>query len=80
MGSPSPGPSTQPAGPAPAYPEHLHAAGHTVVVIDQRGPWNLAAPELGQQAGIFTKHGIILDLKYSEADKEAVVKARTARA
>jgi len=43
------------------------------IVIDQRGPWNLAAPELGQQAGIFTKHGIILDLKYSEADKEAVV-------
>ena len=23
------------------------------IVIDQRGPWDLAAPELGQQAGIF---------------------------
>ena len=43
------------------------------IVIDERGPWDLAAPELGQQAGIFKKHGIILDLTYSEAEKEAVV-------
>ena len=43
------------------------------IVIDERGPWNLAAPELGQQAGIFKKHGIILDLTYSEAEREAVL-------
>jgi NitT/TauT family transport system substrate-binding protein len=43
------------------------------IVIDQRGAWDLAAPELGQQAGIFKKHGIILDLNYSEAAREAVV-------
>jgi ABC-type nitrate/sulfonate/bicarbonate transport system substrate-binding protein len=43
------------------------------IVIDQRGPWDLAAPELGQQAGIFKKHGIVLDLTYSEAEKEAVI-------
>jgi NitT/TauT family transport system substrate-binding protein len=49
------------------------AEDHLKIVIDQRGPWNLAAPELGQQAGIFKKHGIILDLTYSEAEKEAVV-------
>ncbi|HYZ44262.1 MAG TPA: ABC transporter substrate-binding protein, partial [Xanthobacteraceae bacterium] len=28
----------------------------------QRGAWESAAPELGQSAGIFTKHGITLDL------------------
>lgn len=30
----------------------------------QRGAWESAAPELGQSAGIFTKHGIALDLLY----------------
>ncbi len=30
----------------------------------QRGAWESAAPELGQSAGIFTKHGIALDLVY----------------
>ena len=31
----------------------------------QRGAWEAAAPELGQSAGIFTKHGITLDLVYT---------------
>jgi NitT/TauT family transport system substrate-binding protein len=31
----------------------------------QRGAWESAAPELGQSAGIFTKHGITLDLVYT---------------
>jgi NitT/TauT family transport system substrate-binding protein len=31
----------------------------------QRGAWESAAPELGQSAGIFTKHGITLDLQYT---------------
>ena len=31
----------------------------------QRGAWESAAPELGQSAGIFTKHGITLDLLYT---------------
>src|SRR5262245_2608769 len=31
----------------------------------QRGTWESAAPELGQSAGIFTKHGIALDLVYT---------------
>jgi NitT/TauT family transport system substrate-binding protein len=30
----------------------------------QRGAWESAAPELGQSAGIFAKHGIALDLLY----------------
>ena len=31
----------------------------------QRGAWESAAPELGQSAGIFAKHGIALDLVYT---------------
>src|SRR5258708_32528413 len=31
----------------------------------QRGAWESAAPELGQSAGIFAKHGITLDLLYT---------------
>jgi NitT/TauT family transport system substrate-binding protein len=31
----------------------------------QRGAWESAAPELGQSAGFFTKHGITLDLVYT---------------
>src|SRR5262249_61628082 len=31
----------------------------------QRGAWESAAPELRQSAGIFTKHGITLDLVYT---------------
>jgi len=30
----------------------------------QRGAWESAAPELGQSAGIFSKHGITLDVLY----------------
>jgi ABC-type nitrate/sulfonate/bicarbonate transport system substrate-binding protein len=35
------------------------------LAIAQRGAWESAAPELGQSAGIFTKHGIALDLLYT---------------
>jgi NitT/TauT family transport system substrate-binding protein len=35
------------------------------VAAPYRGAWETAAPELGQQAGIFKKHGISLDLLYT---------------
>jgi NitT/TauT family transport system substrate-binding protein len=35
------------------------------VAAPHRGAWETAAPELGQQAGIFKKHGISLDLLYT---------------
>jgi NitT/TauT family transport system substrate-binding protein len=35
------------------------------VAAPHRGAWDTAAPELGQQAGIFKKHGISLDLLYT---------------
>ena len=40
------------------------------VAVDQRGAWETAAPELGQRAGIFKKHGITLDLTYPRAESE----------
>jgi NitT/TauT family transport system substrate-binding protein len=41
------------------------------VAAAQRGAWDSAAPELGQQAGIFKKHGIVLDLLYTQSGGEA---------
>jgi NitT/TauT family transport system substrate-binding protein len=40
------------------------------VAVDQRGAWETAAPELGQRAGIFKKHGITLDLTYPRVESE----------
>jgi NitT/TauT family transport system substrate-binding protein len=36
------------------------------VAAAQRGAWESAIPELGQQAGIFKKHGLVLDLSYTQ--------------
>jgi ABC-type nitrate/sulfonate/bicarbonate transport system substrate-binding protein len=41
------------------------------VASPQRGAWESSAPELGQQAGIFKKHGITLDLLYTQGSYEA---------
>jgi ABC-type nitrate/sulfonate/bicarbonate transport system substrate-binding protein len=38
----------------------------------ERGAWESAVPELGQRAGIFKKHGIVLDLLYTEGDDETL--------
>jgi ABC-type nitrate/sulfonate/bicarbonate transport system substrate-binding protein len=38
------------------------------VAVAQRGAWETAAPHLGQQASIFKKHGIVLDLTYTDED------------
>jgi NitT/TauT family transport system substrate-binding protein len=43
------------------------------VAVAQRGAWETAAPHLGQQAGIFKKHGIVLDLTYVDDDPEVPV-------
>ena len=45
------------------------AAEDTVkLAVADRGAWDSAAPELGQRAGIFKKHGIALDLLYLADD------------
>src|SRR5262245_11589336 len=35
------------------------------VAAPHRGAWDTAIPELGQQAGIFAKHGLSLELAYT---------------
>jgi NitT/TauT family transport system substrate-binding protein len=40
------------------------------VAVTARGAWETAVPELGQQAGIFKKYGIVLDLSYAPVDDE----------
>jgi NitT/TauT family transport system substrate-binding protein len=39
------------------------------LAVTQRGAWDVAAPELGQQAGIFKKHGILLELLYANGNE-----------
>jgi NitT/TauT family transport system substrate-binding protein len=36
------------------------------VAAAQRGAWESAVPELGQQAGIFKRHGLVLDVAYTQ--------------
>jgi ABC-type nitrate/sulfonate/bicarbonate transport system substrate-binding protein len=36
------------------------------VAAAHRGAWESAVPELGQQAGIFKKHGLVLELAYTQ--------------
>jgi NitT/TauT family transport system substrate-binding protein len=43
------------------------------VAVAQCGAWETAAPHLGQQVGIFKKHGILLDLTYVDDDPEVPV-------
>jgi NitT/TauT family transport system substrate-binding protein len=40
------------------------------LAIVERGAWNSAAPELGQRAGLFKKHGIVLELTYPGVDDD----------
>jgi len=50
------------------------AAALLKVAAAQRGAWESAAPELGQSAGIFSKHGITLDVAYTrEGEAESSV-------
>lgn len=40
------------------------------LAVGQRGNWENAAPELGQQAGIFKKHGLMLEILYTQGGGE----------
>jgi NitT/TauT family transport system substrate-binding protein len=57
-----------------AVPPEGSAADLLKVAAAQRGAWESAAPELGQSAGIFSKHGITLDVVYTrEGEAESSV-------
>src|SRR5436305_1834551 len=40
------------------------------VATGQRGNWNAAIGELGQRAGIFKKHGLVLEILYTSGSGE----------
>ena len=42
------------------------------LAIGQRGNWENAAPELGQKAGIFSKHGLNLEILYTQGAGETL--------
>lgn len=42
------------------------------LAIGQRGNWENAAPELGQKAGIFRKHGLALEILYTQGAGETL--------
>jgi len=42
------------------------------LAIGQRGNWENAAPELGQKAGIFRKHGLNLEILYTQGAGETL--------
>src|SRR5438552_15390680 len=42
------------------------------LAIGQRGNWENAPPELGQKAGIFKKHGLSLELLYTQGAGETL--------
>jgi ABC-type nitrate/sulfonate/bicarbonate transport system substrate-binding protein len=41
------------------------------IAATQRGTWDSAVPELGQRAGIFRKHGLTLEILYTQGGAEA---------
>jgi NitT/TauT family transport system substrate-binding protein len=56
---------------AMALPRGL--AGETLKIASpQRGSWEGAIPELGQQAGIFRKHGLDLEILYTQGGGETL--------
>src|SRR5205085_10133007 len=48
------------------------AADTLKLAIGQRGNWENAAPELGQKAGFFAKHGLTLELLYTQGAGETL--------
>src|SRR5262249_2588929 len=42
------------------------------IAIGQRGGWEQCVSELGQNAGIFRRHGLVLDLLYTQGSAETL--------
>jgi NitT/TauT family transport system substrate-binding protein len=42
------------------------------VAVPQRGSWDAGLPELGKRAGIFKKHGLDLEILYTQAGPESI--------
>jgi len=55
---------------AMAFGPEAQAQDALKLAIGQRGNWENAMPELGQQAGIFKKHGLELEILYTQGGGE----------
>jgi NitT/TauT family transport system substrate-binding protein len=53
-----------------AATEHVQAQDTLKLAIGQRGNWDTSVSELGQRAGIFKKHGLVLELLYTQGGGE----------
>src|SRR5262245_11045235 len=42
------------------------------LAVPQRGAWDTAVPELGQRGGMFKKHGLSLEILYTQGGPEAI--------
>ena len=40
------------------------------LAVGQRGNWDTSVSEVGQRAGIFKKHGLVLDIVYTQGAGE----------
>ncbi len=49
-----------------------HAQDTLKIAVPQRGAWDTAVVELGQRAGIFKKHGLTLDILYTQGGPESI--------
>ena len=42
------------------------------LAVPQRGSWDAGLPELGKRSGIFKKHGLDLEILYTQAGPESI--------
>ena len=49
-----------------------HAKDVLKVAVPQRGSWDAGLPELGKRGGIFEKHGLDLEILYTQAGPESI--------
>src|SRR3984893_14714429 len=49
-----------------------HSQATLKVAVPQRGSWDAGLPELGKRGGIFKKHGLDLEILYTQAGPESI--------
>src|SRR5262249_23480594 len=57
---------------APAFLRRAYADDLLKVAVPQRGAWDAGLAELGQRGGIFKKHGLNLEVLYTQAGPESI--------
>ena len=55
-----------------AFTAPVSAEDMVKMTIGQRGNWDTAVPQLGEKAGIFKKHGIVMEMVYTRGSGETV--------